>query len=503
MKKLIFLLFFVGASANAAIVEFTASPNPLQSGDTVTVSWRATAARRCSLSGQGQTHWFPASHSLSATVDETTSITLRCGQSQKSLTVNVTDDAPGGPWPGPDPEPEPEPGDEVLNLSILPEVVEAGGTTTVSWNASWADSCSGTGFDSRRLPTVYSEAVTVDETSTFTVTCDGVTESVTARVEAPPGPGPDPDPTPGTGSCGNLGRGIPDPCAAFGFDVFANYPVDRVVTGSNGDTELSGNGTASNPYVIDARQATFSRLGVTGQYVILIGGTVKAPSTSGAFFATDNCRNCVVRDFEVSGPGTDQSHSSAVLLSSNSAWIGGSIHGFGDNRQSAREQDFHGIKLLTSNVWIIDAEIYDVSGDSVQCGDASRGSCSNVYISGGYMHDNRENAVDIKDSSNVVVSGVRMAGFSPTASSNGVALVLHDNAVNAKIYDNMISDTTLGVVSSGVSGHIIDGNDITASSVGIQLRSTQNLTVTNNDISAPTCVEQQGGISGNIQSGCN
>lgn len=430
-------------------------------------------------------------------------MTLRCGSSQKRLTVNVVDDSPG---PGPGPGPEPEPEERELNFSVDPEIVEAGGTTTVSWNAGWADTCRGAGMgQEQRVPTVYSAAVSVNETSTFTLTCDGVTERVTARVEAPsdPDPGPGPNPNPDPGSCGDLGRGIADPCAAFGFDVFGDYDIDRVVSGNQGEVELSGQGTASDPYVIDARRATFSQVNVTGRYVILLGGKVNAPSRRGAFLRTRNCHNCVVRDVEVSGPGTDESHSSAVTLSDNSVWIGGSIHGFGDNRTNAREQDFHGMKLLSSNVWVIDAEIYDVSGDSIQCGDASRGSCSNVYISGGYMHDNRENAIDIKNSSNVVVSGVRMAGFRPTASSSGNALILHDDANNAKIFDNMISDAPMGIVSSGRRGHTIEGNTITTSRVGIQLRNTSNLTVRNNDISAPRCVEVQGGTSGSIQSGCN
>jgi parallel beta-helix repeat protein len=55
------------------------------------------------------------------------------------------------------------------------------------------------------------------------------------------------------------------------------------------------------------------------------------------------------------------------------------------------------------------------------------------------------------------------------------------------------------VVSSGTSGHIIDGNNIQALSIGIQLRNTSNLTVTNNTITAPTRIDVQGGVSGNIQ----
>jgi pectate lyase len=314
--------------------------------------------------------------------------------------------------------------------------------------------------------------------------------------EAPPPGGPPPSGV----SCGDLSRGIPDPCTHFGFDIFADYAVDRVITGNHGgDYEITAMGTAGDPYVVDARNATFTSAGVSGQYAIVIGGTVNAASGNGPHFGAQ-CNYCVLVDWDVSGPGTDSGHSAAVSLSSNTAWLRGSIHGFGDNRQNAGEQDFHGIKTVgVSDIWIIDAEIYDNSGDSVQVGDASRGSASRIYISGGYMHHNRENAIDIKDSVDIVVSGVRMEGFRPTSSSPGEAVILHDDARNARVFDNVILDSTLGIVSSGESGHIIDGNEIQALSVGIQLRNTKNITVTSNTVTAPRRIEVQGGITGTVQ----
>jgi pectate lyase len=314
--------------------------------------------------------------------------------------------------------------------------------------------------------------------------------------EAPPPEGPPPSDV----SCAGLSRGIPDPCAHFGYDIFAEYAVDQVISGNHGGTyEITAIGTPGDPYVVDARNATFVRAGVTGQYAIVIGGTVNAGSGNGPHFGAQ-CNYCVMVDVEVSGPGTDTGHSSAVNLASNTAWLRGSIHGFGDNRQNAGEQDFHGIKTVgVSDIWIIDAEIYDNSGDSIQVGDASRGSASRIYVSGGYMHHNRENAIDIKDSLDIVVSGVRMEGFRPTSSSPGEAVILHDDARNARVLDNVILDSTLGIVSSGESGHIIDGNDINALSVGIQLRNTQNITVTNNTVTAPRRIEVQGGITGTVQ----
>jgi len=294
-------------------------------------------------------------------------------------------------------------------------------------------------------------------------------------------------------------RGIPDPSAAMGFDIRADYPVSQTITGSNGSQTLSCTGTAAQPCLIDASGATFTKVTVTGSYVIMQGGKVNAPGTDGPHLNA-NCTHCVIRNVEVAGPNVDTGNSAAVGMGSYTVWLGGSIHGFGDVSVTAAEQDYHGMKVMNDDVWILDAEIYNVSGDSVQVGDASRGSASRVYIGGGYFHHNRENGVDIKDSHDVVVSGVYMEGFRPTSSSPGEAMVIHDDAYDARIYNNTIRDATLGIVSSGLTGHIIDSNDVVGLSVGIQLRNTSNITVTNNTVSAPTPIEVQGGITGTVQS---
>jgi hypothetical protein len=293
-------------------------------------------------------------------------------------------------------------------------------------------------------------------------------------------------------------RGIPDPSAALGFDVRGDYQANEIITGSLGRETLSCTGSASQPCLIDASGATFTELTISGEFVILQGGTVNAAATDGPHLTVE-CNYCVVRDVEVAGPGVDTGHSSAVRMNDHSVWIGGAIHGFGENSPTAPEQDFHGMKVMVDDVWILDAEIYDVSGDSIQVGDASRGSASRVYIGGGYFHHNRENGIDIKDSHDVVVSATTMEGFRPTSSSPGEALVIHADAYDARIYDNVIRDSTMGIVSSGLSGHIINGNDIVGLSIGIQLRNTQNITVTENIVSAPTPIEVQGGITGTVQ----
>jgi parallel beta-helix repeat protein len=344
----------------------------------------------------------------------------------------------------------------------------------------------------------------------FTWVCsDGATEPAPDPISEPtpeptPDPAPEPNPVP-TASCGIPYRGIPDPCAHFGYDVYADYAVDEVITGNV--RLVSGVGTPADPYFVDA--SGLDRAGgfeIAGEYVVVVGGYVDYPRTDGPAIRMSNCNFCVVRDIEAFGDveNFNAGHDSAFSTGNNNVVIRLKLHGFGDRRIEAPEQDYHGMKIIgDTNVWVLDSNIYDVSGDSIQCGDASRGRCDNVYIGGGFMHDNRENGVDIKDSSNVVVSGVTMYGFAPTSSSPGEAIIVHDDAVGAKLYDNILYDTRIGIVSSGDSWHEITGNTIDANRRGIELRNTQNIIVEDNSITAPVCIDLQSGVTGTVQTGCN
>jgi len=301
----------------------------------------------------------------------------------------------------------------------------------------------------------------------------------------PPVPDPVPTPTP------SRYRGIPDPSGVLGFDPYGEFPVDEVLTGAHRTLRLTRNGSPGDPYVIDATAASFTQLRVAGEYVMVLGGRIEAPADRGPWLHMLECTNCAVRGAEVVGPGVRTGNSAAVGLGLNSAWVGGAIHGFGD-RNSPFENDFHGIKVCThagvdTNVFILDARIYDNAGDSVQVGDSSRCEANNVYIGGGMFFENRENAVDIKNSTNVVVSGVEMFGFAPTNTDPGSAIVIHDQARNAKIYDNVITNSNIGIVSSGLDGHEINGNSISTNgpnSIGFECRNTTNITFTDNDITA-------------------
>lgn len=327
---------------------------------------------------------------------------------------------------------------------------------------------------------------------------DGLT--ITPVGSAPPPPDPDPTPPPPDPIPSGDYRGIPDPSNALGFDVYADYTPDQVITGTHsGNFSISGTGTANDPYFVDATAATFNvgtgSVTVTGSYVVLNGGKINATGES-SFNA--RASNSVYRNLDIGGNNSDWGHGATIFPASNTVFINVKVHDYGVIN-TTQEQDQHGWKIQANSVWILESEGYRLSGDGVQCGDASRGRCDNVYIGGGSFHNNRENGVDVKDSRNVVVSGVSLYGFAGTSSDPGAAIVVHDDAYDARFLDNIISNARIGVVTSGVSGHEIDGNSIQATFRGIECRNTQNVKITNNYISAPTPIERQSNCNGIIQ----
>ncbi len=143
------------------------------------------------------------------------------------------------------------------------------------------------------------------------------------------------------------------------------------------------------------------------------------------------------------------------------------IHSSGD-RSGQNEVDINGItnSAYTDRVWILENHIYNLGGDSVRTGqnEARMPEPSAIprhtYIGGNRFHDNGENAIDVKHSADVVISGNVMHGFLPSTSSAGEAIVVHENAQNIWIIGNQVSDSAIGLINTGGLGVWYVGNEI-------------------------------------------
>jgi hypothetical protein len=72
-----------------------------------------------------------------------------------------------------------------------------------------------------------------------------------------------------------------------------------------------------------------------------------------------------------------------------------------------------------------------------------------IYVGKNLFYDNLENAVDIKGTKDVIVSENEMHTYSPTSSSAGEAVVIHNGALNVFCIGNQVYDSEYAFISTG------------------------------------------------------
>jgi len=257
--------------------------------------------------------------------------------------------------------------------------------------------------------------------------------------------------------------GIPHPGSWF----LATSGSTTQVTSGGGSRTFSGNGTASNPVIFSGvngpvftGQVTISGSYVIVENIIVDGGVVRF-----------NGNHLELRNSEVrNNRGSESKITISAVNSSDVVIFRNKVHDNGQ-WQSSSENDFHGISSSgsTQRVWILENELYHHGGDSVQIGHDGGNSVSNVYIGRNVMHHDRENAVDLKEVSNVVVSENTMYGYRSTGSSEGAAVVIHYCPINASIVNNLIYDSQVGISTSSLNSSC-NGKSVTNRIVGNVIR---------------------------------
>jgi hypothetical protein len=102
--------------------------------------------------------------------------------------------------------------------------------------------------------------------------------------------------------------------------------------------------------------------------------------------------------------------------------------------------DRHGIQASggTNYNWILDNHIHHNSGDGIQFCHGCIGSGNGpayVYIGRNHIHDDHENALDIKETRGpVIVSENDMHGYANTATSNGETVRINDEGSQGEIW---------------------------------------------------------------------
>ncbi|MDP2877229.1 MAG: fibronectin type III domain-containing protein [Holophaga sp.] len=104
---------------------------------------------------------------------------------------------------------------------------------------------------------------------------------------------------------------------------------------------------------------------------------------------------------------------------------------FDPNGPSFPEDDTVGVYCTqrTTRVWVLDSDIYQSKGDCVGGGHGVQYTASNYYFGRNLMHETGENAVDLKEVENIIVSQNKMYDFKGLSLGNGGggggAIVVH------------------------------------------------------------------------------
>ena len=131
--------------------------------------------------------------------------------------------------------------------------------------------------------------------------------------------------------------------------------------------------------------------------------------------------------------------------------------------ESEVENDVHGVSVrwYCYNVWILDNEIYHNGGDSVQIDALENDGVHHVYIGGNEMHEEGEDAIDVKECRDVIISQNEMHSLGlEYAPRGGTPLVLHYGPERIWVLLNHVHDSGTGLGSSSSNNVYFIGNVI-------------------------------------------
>src|SRR3990172_7902627 len=142
--------------------------------------------------------------------------------------------------------------------------------------------------------------------------------------------------------------------------------------------------------------------------------------------------------FNVSGTSTN--------FATNNVAYNNEIYEYGDDSPSSTT-DSQGVRINTfvDGLWLIDNHVHNNGADAVILGQATYPQTNrprNIYIGRNHFHDDRENAIDIKGASDIIISQNTMHGYGATATSNGEVIRVNDEGWqnNVAIIFNTIYD---------------------------------------------------------------
>lgn len=238
----------------------------------------------------------------------------------------------------------------------------------------------------------------------------------------------------------------------------------------------SSDATAENPAWFVGRSATditdktnrpimsSRELNLGSNYVIASDVKVEHQDSSGAVIGMTNYTT--VRNFELEGTGADigSSNGSGISPPSNSCLYNGEIHDLGEWETNSNG-DYHAIKSsgTVSNVWVLNITGYHCQGDTIQIGDANGNAATvtNFYLGNVIGYENKENTMDLKDCTDIIISGGEGSLMSTLWGDDaGADIVVHDEANYVWIIGRKMHDSSRAVIVSDQATNVYICNSV-------------------------------------------
>lgn len=251
---------------------------------------------------------------------------------------------------------------------------------------------------------------------------------------------------------------------------------------------IIGHGTVSQPIFVTGIRASSTPVlqkwvhFQDDQYVVLEGFKIHSTSDSSSFANSVTFRpssgsvtvhHDAVRYVEAAGYATSSTSTTGPAQFSadtnNKSWpdihdvvfFNNVSHDSG-NYHDATQGDQHSFPVgwNVSNEWILDNVAFRSSGDGVQIGSQANFLTDHIYVGRNLFYAHKENGFDLKEANDIVVSQNVMHTFlnTPSGGSFAVAAVIHYDPSRVWFIGNDISDTEVGINSTGASNMYIVGN---------------------------------------------
>lgn len=229
---------------------------------------------------------------------------------------------------------------------------------------------------------------------------------------------------------------------------------------------ITGTGTAAAPIIFRGESpSVMATFNLSGTRSIALGGAyivvenIKVTNNDQDVFVIQGNHN-VVRWCETVGTNTTADGSGSVISPAGStyaviAWC--TLHDAGV-WSPPTDNDMHGLGVGTGHhhTWYLWNTVYHVAGDGLGNGHDANHTTYDLYIGGNTFYECGENAIDLKEVHNVIISENVCHTFIPGYDSPGEAIVIHygpntgQGPYNVWIINNTIYNSYLGCVSTEV-----------------------------------------------------